>query len=258
MITHIFVRFICLKKNLRLWEQIWVLRSDSKRVFFKYLREFFFIKKWDCSPIIMCQYTPTKWYCQKENWHLLEVACSLMFISRMLKHFCGEASYLISHMATCILNFQTPLSAFIQIYPQTKLFTSLPLKTFGCAAFVHVHNHLRSKLHSRVVKFVFLGYSPNKKECKCYDPASKKLFVTFDITFFENRFFFPKLLFRGRILWNISFGNLFLSLLFKPECPTWATTFISSPNSSMPQTVIERQVVDEVQHPKLCVYSRQL
>ena len=132
-------------------------------------------------------------------------------------------------MATCILNFQTPLSAFIQIYPQTKLFTSLPLKTFGCAAFVHVHNHLRSKLHSRVVKFVFLGYSPNKKECKCYDPASKKLFVTFDITFFENRFFFPNFSLGGEF-----YGISVLEIFFYPYYSNPSVQHELLPSSHLP------------------------
>ena len=102
------------------------------------------------------------------------------------------ASYFINCMPRRILNFQTPLSAFIEIYPQTKLFTSLPLKVFGYVAFVHMYNHLRSKLDPKVVKCDSVWFSPTQKGYKCYDPVSKKLFVIVDVTFFKNKPFFPQ------------------------------------------------------------------
>lgn len=63
---------------------------------------------------------------------------------------------------------------------------------FGCTAFTHVHSHLRGKLDPRAIKCVFIGYSPIQKECKCYDPSTKRVFVSLDVTFFENTPFFKK------------------------------------------------------------------
>ena len=42
-------------------------------------------------------------------------------------------------------------------------------------------------------KSVFLGYSSNQKGYKCFDPVTKKYFVTMDVQFFENQSFFKSL-----------------------------------------------------------------
>ena len=49
-------------------------------------------------------------------------------------------------MSSRILNFQTPLKMFKECFPKSQLISDLPLKVFGCVAFVHVHNHSHSKL----------------------------------------------------------------------------------------------------------------
>jgi len=62
----------------------------------------------------------------------------------------------------------------------------LTLKIFGCTAFVHEHKNV-GKLEPRAIKCVFVGYSPTQKGYKCFDPKNKKMFVTMDVTFFENK-----------------------------------------------------------------------
>lgn len=66
----------------------------------------------------------------------------------------------------------------------------MPIKHFGCTVFVHNTDQNRSKLDPRAKKCVFVGYAPTKKGYKCYDPISKKLFVSMDVTFFETQPFF--------------------------------------------------------------------
>lgn len=41
-----------------------------------------------------------------------------------------------------------------------------------------------------VIKCVFVGYAPNQKGYKCYDPITRKVIVTMDFTFFESQLFF--------------------------------------------------------------------
>lgn len=55
----------------------------------------------------------------------------------------------------------------------SHLYSDLPLKVFGCVAFVHVHHHTRDKLDLRAVKCVFLGYSLTKKGYKCFESHTK-------------------------------------------------------------------------------------
>lgn len=42
---------------------------------------------------------------------------------------------------------------------------------FGCTVFVHMHS--KFKLDPRVIKCVFVGYSPTYKGYKCYGPSTK-------------------------------------------------------------------------------------
>ena len=101
-------------------------------------------------------------------------------------------------MPSRILKFKTPLSVFQNIYPSTRLISDLPLKIFGCTAFIHNHDHSRGKLDPRATRCVFVGYAPTKKGYKCFDPISKKMFITMDVTFFEDKPFFGAHLQGGR------------------------------------------------------------
>lgn len=56
----------------------------------------------------------------------------------------------------------------------SRLSSTLSLKTFGCIAFVHIHDHNRGKLDPRARKYVFVGYTPTQKGYKCFEPISKK------------------------------------------------------------------------------------
>ena len=101
-----------------------------------------------------------------------------MFQMRVPKHFLGEtmltASYLIIRMSTCVLKFDTPINTLKNVYPTShQFFTLISLKVFGNLAFIHIHDHNTSKLDGRVIKCVFLSYSPTQKGYKCFHPLSK-------------------------------------------------------------------------------------
>lgn len=46
------------------------------------------------------------------------------------------------------------------------------------------------KVDPRARKCMFVGYASSQKGNKCFDPKTKKLFVTMDILFFEHQPFF--------------------------------------------------------------------
>ena len=131
-----------------------------------------------------------------KNRHLLEVARSIMFTMNVAKHFLGEAiltsTYLINRMPSKTLQFQTPFQKLIRVYPNTQIMSTLPPKIFGCTTFVHIHQHNRSKLKPKANKCLPLGYSPTQKGYKCHSLATKKFYVTLDVTFFKNQPFFIK------------------------------------------------------------------
>ena len=96
-------------------------------------------------------------------------------------------------MPSRVLTFQSPRQLFLKKFPHTRATSSdLPLKVFGCTAFVHVYPQNRSKFAPRANKCIFLGYSPTQKGYKCYSPTNKRFYTIMDVSFFEHVFFYPK------------------------------------------------------------------
>ena len=135
------------------------------------------------------------------------MACAIMFESNVPKYLWGDAvltaAYLINRMPTRVLNYHTPLDTFKTFFPACRLHTDLPLKVFGCTVFMHISTS-RSKLDPRAEKCIFVGYSPTTKGYKCFNPSTKKLHVSMDVTFLEHQPFFQKNSLQGE---NVSEDN---------------------------------------------------
>ena len=56
---------------------------------------------------------------------------------------------------------------------------------FGCLAYVHIPDELRSKLDPKAKKCVFIGYSLEQKGYRCYNPLTRETRVSTDIVFDE-------------------------------------------------------------------------
>ncbi|CAH9105932.1 unnamed protein product, partial [Cuscuta epithymum] len=186
--------------------QIQVLRTDNGKEYFNKILGNFLIQQ----GIIhhsSCVDTPQQnGIAERKNRHLLEVTRALMFSMNVQKRFWGEAllhaAYLINRMPSKILGYQTPLKTLQTFFPHNKIFTELPHKVFGCISFVHNHAINRSKLDPRAIKCIFLGVSNTQKGYKCFDVSSGKMFVSMDVTFFENQPFFNKTSLQGEHLVN--------------------------------------------------------
>src|ERR1044072_6039385 len=100
-------------------------------------------------------------------------------------------------MPSRILNFKTTICELQTFFPTSKILSSIPIKVFGCSAFVHNLNPHRSKLDPKSIKCIFLGYSPHQKGYRCYSPITKKFYHTMDVTFFENQPYYTKVGIQG-------------------------------------------------------------
>ncbi|KAA0041222.1 vacuolar protein sorting-associated protein 26A-like [Cucumis melo var. makuwa] len=105
-----------------------------------------------------CAYTPQQnGVVKRKNRHLLEVARSLMLSTFLPSYLWGDAIltavHLINRMPSHILHLQNPLECLKESYPFTCLVSER-------------------------------GY-------KCFHPSSRKYFVTMDVTFCEDRPYFP-------------------------------------------------------------------
>jgi hypothetical protein len=61
---------------------------------------------------------------------------------------------------------------------------------FGCVCLVHTKGNKYDKLDSRAVKCVFIGYSSSQKGYKCFDPITKRRYISMDVIFFEKQPYF--------------------------------------------------------------------
>jgi hypothetical protein len=105
---------------------------------------------------------------------------------RVPAKFWGEAVktavYLLNRAPTKSLDGKTPYEAWYGRKPSVK-----HLRTFGCTAFAKKLGPGVNKLADRSIPGVFLGYEPDAKGYRVYDPARDQLMVARDVIFDEKR-----------------------------------------------------------------------
>ena len=189
--------------------KISILRTDNGTEYFNKILGNFLTEKGILHQST-CPDTPEQnGVAERKNRHLLETARAMMFYMQIPKYLWGDAiltaSYLINRMPTKILNYITPLQSFKKFFPDSRIHSDLPLKIFGCTAYVHISKRCRSKLDPRAEKCVFLGYPPNKKGYKCFNPFTKRVYITMDVLFVENIPYFSQNLIQGENLVESNF-----------------------------------------------------
>ncbi|KAL0641364.1 hypothetical protein Bca4012_102815 [Brassica carinata] len=139
-----------------------------------------------------CPYTPQQnGVAERKNRHLMEVARSLMFQANVPKRFWSDAvstaCYLINRMPTRVLKDQAPFEVLNKRKPSLAY-----MKVFGCLCYVLVPGELRNKLEARSRKAMFIGYSTTQKGYKCYDPEARRVLVSRDVKFIEERGYYEE------------------------------------------------------------------
>ncbi|KAI5440617.1 hypothetical protein KIW84_010192 [Lathyrus oleraceus] len=87
-------------------------------------------------------------------------------------------------MPSKVLEFKTPLQT-LSTFVSLPTIQMLPPRVFGCDAFVHLHKNQRTKLDPCAIRCLFLGYGVHQKGYRCYDPITRRIYVTMDVTFLE-------------------------------------------------------------------------
>ncbi|KAJ9680557.1 hypothetical protein PVL29_019775 [Vitis rotundifolia] len=140
---------------------------------------------------------------ERKNGHLLNTTRALLFQGNVPKSYWGKAvltaTYMINRILSRVLDNKSPVEILKSFYPHFRTSNGLIPRVFGCTAFVHVHTQHRDKLDPRAIKCVFLGHSSTQKGYKCYNPSTKKFYISADVTFSENNPFFPKSSLQGEI-----------------------------------------------------------
>ena len=109
---------------------------------------------------------------ERNNRYVWEIASALLFQMNVLKHFWANAvsttCFLINRMPSSVLN--TP---YYQLFPNNLLFPIDP-KVFGYTCFVQDVRPQVSKLDSKSLKCIFVGYYRFQKGYRCYCPTLRR------------------------------------------------------------------------------------
>ena len=82
------------------------------------------------------------------------------------------------------LKWRCPITAWDGTVPDVSYF-----RVFGCKAYVHVQKSKREgKLDKKAVEMIFVGYEPGTKGYKFWNPATRSIVVSRDVTFDEESF----------------------------------------------------------------------
>jgi hypothetical protein len=130
---------------------------------------------------------------ERKNRHLLETVRMLLFDAKLPSYLWEEAArtanYLTNRMPTIALLKTTPFGRYFRQKPDFS-----HLRTFGCAAFLHVQKC--SKLEPKSLQTVFLGYDKATKAYRCYDYNRRKILISRDVVFHEQQLGLPAQIFK--------------------------------------------------------------
>ncbi|MCO5556910.1 hypothetical protein L7F22_010465 [Adiantum nelumboides] len=144
-----------------------------------------FLKKHGIQRQLSCKYTPQlNGVVEHKNNHIVEVARALMSEKNMPLCYWAETAstvvYTMNKTPTATVHDMTPEEKFTGKKQNASHF-----KVFGCIAYVHVLDDLRTKLDLKVSKYVFIGYSIEQKGNKCYNFVTCQVRVNKDVVFDE-------------------------------------------------------------------------
>lgn len=140
---------------------------------------------------------------------------------------------MINMLPSRVLDNKGPIELLNDFYPHFRTSNGLTPRVFGCTAFIHVHSQHRGELDPRDIKCVFLGYSSTQKGYKCYNPLSKKFYISVDVTFFKHKPFFLKSSLQGK------------SLMIEDSPSKFESSFGPLKNLELPSIPIRKSVESE-------------
>ena len=125
-----------------------------------------------------------------ERWNrtIMEKALAMLHHAGLSHGFWKLAVDVAVHIYNCQpmhhLNWQCPQTLWNGTIPDISYF-----RVFGCKVFVHVPKEQRQgKLDKKAIEMIFVGYEPGSKGYCFWNPATRRIIVSCDVTFDEESF----------------------------------------------------------------------
>ncbi|GFZ15868.1 hypothetical protein Acr_25g0002770 [Actinidia rufa] len=125
---------------------------------------------------------------ERKHRHLLDTARSLLLSPSVPSVFWGEAVLIAAYLLNRMLTLLSGRSPYEYLHGQVPNYSLL--RVFGSSCFVLLPRKDRTKFSAQCVLCVFLGYGIHRKGYRCYDPITKKLYISRHVTFFESLSYF--------------------------------------------------------------------
>ncbi|RVW51356.1 Retrovirus-related Pol polyprotein from transposon TNT 1-94 [Vitis vinifera] len=132
-------------------------------------------------------YTPQQnGVAERKNRTIMNMVRSMLSEKQVPKNFWPEAvnwtAHVLNRSPTLAVKGVTPEEAWSGVKPNVDYF-----RVFGCIGHVHVPDNKRKKLDDKSFQCVLLGVSEESKAYILYDPVSKKIVVSRDVVFEEDK-----------------------------------------------------------------------
>ncbi|KAL0641221.1 hypothetical protein Bca4012_102626 [Brassica carinata] len=138
----------------------------------------------DCEACILGKHCKTVF---TKSTTVYEKCFDLIHSDRFWSDAVTTACYLINRTPTLILQGLSPFEVLNRYKPSLE-----HMKIFGCLCFVMVPGELRNKLEARSSKAMFVGYSSSQKGYKCYDPNTRRVLVSREVKFVEEKGYYEE------------------------------------------------------------------
>jgi transposase InsO family protein len=123
---------------------------------------------------------------ERKNQMVMNMVRCMLLERKIPKTFWPEAInwtiYILNRSPKLVVENQTPEEAWSGSRPSVEYF-----RVFGCVVHVHVPDVKRQKLDAKSVACVFLGVSEKSKAFRLYDLAARKIVVSRDVMFEEDK-----------------------------------------------------------------------
>lgn len=111
---------------------------------------------------------------------------SMLSEKKLPKTFWPEAVnwtiHVLNRSPTLTVKNMTPEEAWGGSKPSVDHF-----RVFGCVSYAHVPDNKRTKLDDKSVRCVLLGVSEESKAYMLYDPITRKIIISRDVVFGEDK-----------------------------------------------------------------------